>query len=135
MNDLRLKVGKSYDSEDGEIVTIVYESKHRKAADQYRFIGVIDTYNKFKMDYYWEDGIGSKRFLSGGELVKEHSIWREAEQDTLVRVRLNSVRCSNNLRYFDRYEHGKVYCFRDGRTSSTSCGSSEAFSPELVEIV
>ena len=134
---VRLKVGKSYDSEDGGIVTIVYESKHRKAAGQYRFIGVVDTYNKFKVDYYWEDGIGAKKFLSGGELVREHSVWREAEQDTLVRVDRtdHSVRCSSNLRYFDRYEHGKVYCFRDGRTSSTSCDSSEAFSPELVKIV
>ena len=134
MNDLRLKVGESYDSEDGDVVTIVYESKHRKAADQYRFIGIIDTYGKFKMDYYWEDGIGAKKFFSGGSLIREHSVWREAEQDTLVRVDC-SVRCSSNLRYFDRYENGKVYCFRDGRTSSTSCGSLEAFSPELVEIV
>ena len=131
---MRLEVGKTYDSEDGEIVTIVYESEHRRGTEQFRFIGIIDTHKDFKIDYYYEDGVSHKQFFSGGSLIREHSVWREVEQNTLVRVDC-PVRCSNNLRYFDRYENGMVYCFRDGRTSSTSCGSLEAFSPELVEIV
>ena len=67
---MRLEVGKSYDRADGEEVTIIYETKHPKQFCQFRFIGIIDTYDNFKVDYYANDGESYKQFLTGGKLIR-----------------------------------------------------------------
>ena len=113
---LKLKVGKSYDREDGEVVKIVY-------GKDCIFLGVIDMDKNFITNYYNFKGADSCN-RPNFDLVREHSMWSNVKKDTLVVV--YDAALPYHLRYFDKYEHGKVYVFREGRTSYTSHEPSEA---------
>ena len=121
---MKLEVGKIYDRADGEIVKIVYQQ-------DYIFIGIISKDKNLITDYYNFKGADSCN-RPNFDLVREHSVWSNVKKDTLVRV--STGFSSNNLRYFDRYENGEVYCFSAGRTSYTNTVPSKAWHPTRVKL-
>ena len=128
---MKIKVGKKYDREDGEVVKIVYESKIANIED--KFLGVLEDSSTLYADYYKVTGKTESSDADFNlDLVKEHSIWLDVKRDTLVIVR-GGVH-PYNLIYFDKYENGKVYLFREGRTSHTNRTDSIPLEPSSVKL-
>ena len=126
---IRLEVGKSYDREDGEIVKIIYQQGNTFIG----IIGIIHTDTNLSISYYNSKGVDSNN-RPNFNLVREHSLWSNVKKNTLVVITCLSGQ--DNVRYFDKYKGGKVYCFYKGRTSYTSTLDfpSEEWHPNQVEL-
>ena len=123
---LKLKVGKSYDREDGEVVKIVY-------GKDCIFLGVIDMDKNFITNYYNFKGADSCN-RPNFDLVREHSIWNNIKKDTLVVIDADVCPDDDLVRYFANYSDGKVYCFSDGRTSYTANAPCEVWYSSEVRL-